>query len=96
MSSGDYNNTISSGSACSYSALGSYTDNYSMNVPVQGRVTSGAYVVPTWAGPSYNTLEAKGGQPSCVGYANIGTAYGEGASSCQNTTYRASMCGSQR
>ena len=95
MSSGDYNNVISSGSACSYSALGGYTDNYSMNVPVQGRVTSGNYVVPTWAGPSYNTLEAKGGNPSCSGYPNIGNAYGENAPNCQ-TTYRASMCSSQR
>lgn len=87
----DYNNYASSSGSCAYAALGSYNAEYSMNGPnFQGKTTSGAYVVPTWSPISYDSLTAT--VPSCSGYSNIMSAYGDTAASC-NTTYRTSLCG---
>lgn len=88
--SGDYNNFSAGGASCSYSALGSYNADYSMGVPVQGKVVTGKYIVPSWEGISYNSLSSP--VPSCSGYADINQAYGKDASNCQ-TTYRTSLCG---
>jgi hypothetical protein len=91
--SGDYNNYSAGGASCSYAALGNYDDGYSMNVPAQGKVTSGAYIVPTWSPISYDSLTSK--VPSCSGYSNIDSAYGKDAARCQ-TTYRTSLCGNRQ
>jgi hypothetical protein len=89
--SGDYTNHASSSASCAYAALGQYNADYSMNGPAfQGKVTSGAYVVPTYSAISYDSLTSK--VPSCSGYSDIMTAYGADAGNCQ-TTYRTSLCG---
>lgn len=90
---GDYNNFASGGASCAYANLGGYNDGYSMNIAPQGKVTSGAYIVPTWSPISYDSLTSA--VPSCSGYANIESAYGADAASCQ-TTYRTSLCGGQQ
>lgn len=89
--SGDYNNYASQDAPCHYGNLGAYNSGYSLGVPPQGKVTSGAYIVPTWSPISYNSLSSK--IPSCSGYADITNAYGDDAANCQ-TTYRTSLCGS--
>ncbi len=87
----DYNNYASSSGSCAYAALGAYNAEYSMNGPsFQGRLSSGAYVVPTYSPISYDSLTAT--VPSCSGYSNIMSAYGADSGSCQ-TTYRTSLCG---
>lgn len=90
--SGDYNNSMSGGPSCSYANLGGYNDGYSMNVAPMGKVTAGAYIVPTWSPISYESLTNK--VPSRSGYSDIGQAYGENAGSCQST-YRSSLCGNR-
>lgn len=93
MSSGDYTNYTAGGASCSYGSLGEYNAGYSMDVPPQGKITSGAYIVPTWDPISYDSLSNPFG--SCSGYATINNAYGQGSGKCQ-TTYRTSLCGGQR
>ena len=93
VTSGDYNNYSAGGSTCQYNRLGSYTSGYSMSVPAQGKVTSGAYIVPQWSPISYESLTAK--VPTCSGYSSIQVAYGAGAGSCQ-TTYATALCGQGR
>lgn len=88
--SSDYNNYTSGSAACNYAPLGQYSGDYSMGVPFQGKVTSGAYIVPTWSPIGYDSLTTK--VPSCVGYSSINNAYGANAGNCQ-TTYRTSLCG---
>jgi len=90
---GDYNNYSSGGASCNYAALGNYNDGYSMNVRPVGKQSQGSYIVPTWDPISYNSLTGK--VPGCSGYYNINNAYGKNAGNCQ-TTYRTSLCGSQR
>jgi len=87
----EYTNTTSSmAPSCAYADLGNYSADYSMDVPPQGKVSSGAYIVPTWSPISYDSLTSK--VPSCSGYGSIQSAYGSDASRCQ-TTYRTSLCG---
>lgn len=90
--SSDYVNYSAGGAPCSYAALGTYNDGYSMNIAPQGKQVSGVYIVPTWNPISYDSLTNK--VPSCSGYSDIGQAYGKDAGSCQ-TTYRTSLCGSR-
>lgn len=92
FNSNDYTNYTAGGSACSYAALGNYNDGYSMSVPAQGKVTAGAYLVPTWNPISHDSLTAK--VPNCSGYYGIQSAYGKDAAQCQ-TTYRTSLCGNK-
>lgn len=92
-SSSDYVNYASGGASCNYGQLGNYTDGYSMNIPPQGKVTSGAYIVPVFSPISYESLTAK--VPSCSGYPSIINAYGDDAERCQ-TTYRTSLCGNKQ
>lgn len=87
----DYNNSATACTSCAYGSLGNYNSNYSMGVPPMGKPSAGAYVVPTYSPPSYDTLIAK--VPSPSGYFNITTAYGQGAGNCQQT-YTTSLCGS--
>jgi hypothetical protein len=89
MSNSEYNNSMAGSSSFSYANLGAYNQSYSMSVPAQGKVTSGAYIVPTWSAISYDSLTAKVPNPS--GYSNIQSAYGKDANQCQ-TAYRSSMC----
>lgn len=95
MSNSDYNNYAAGGASCSYASLGEYNGGYSMQVPPQGKITSGAYIVPTWSPISYSTFDPKEGRQSCSGYSNIQSAYGSDAARCQ-TTYRTSLCGNSR
>lgn len=78
---------------CNYANLGAYTSEYSMQVPPQGKVSSGAYIVPQWNPITYNSLTSPGN--SCSGYPNINNAYGKDAGRCQ-TTYRTSLCGNKQ
>lgn len=88
---GDYSNSAGA-SSCSFATLSGYSGGYSMNVPPQGKVTSGAYIVPSWSPISYDSLTAK--VPNCSGYYGIESAYGSNAAQCQ-TTYRTSLCGNR-
>lgn len=87
--SGDHNNYSSAGASCAYAALSQYTNDYSLGVPFQGKLTNGAYLVPTWGAIGYDSLTSK--IPSCSGYSDITGAYGADAGNCQ-TTYRTSLC----
>lgn len=89
MASFDYNNSTS-GSRNMYASLNNYSSNYSMDVPPQGKVVSGQYIVPTYDAIGYESLTAKVPNPS--GYSDINTAYGKDAATCQ-TNYRTSLCG---
>ena len=89
MASFDYNNSTS-GSRNMYASLNNYSSNYSMDVPPQGKVISGQYIVPTYDAIGYESLTAKVPNPS--GYSDINTAYGKDAATCQ-TNYRTSLCG---
>jgi hypothetical protein len=88
--SSDYVNYSAGSSSCSYAPLGQYSGDYSMGVPFQGKVTSGAYIVPTWGAIGYDALTNK--VPNCSGYFDVNSAYGSNAGNCQ-TTYRTSLCG---
>jgi hypothetical protein len=88
--SSDYVNYSAGGSSCSYAPLGQYSADYSMGVPFQGKLTNGAYVVPTWGAIGYDALTNK--VPNCSGYFDVNSAYGADAGNCQ-TTYRTSLCG---
>lgn len=89
MASFDYNNSTS-GSRNMYASLNNYSSNYSMDVPPQGKVISGQYIVPTYDAIGYESLTARVPNPS--GYSDINTAYGKDAATCQ-TNYRTSLCG---
>lgn len=91
--SGDANNYLAGGSACSYGQLGAYNNGYSLGVAPVGRVSSGRYVTPVWSPISYDSLTSK--VPSCSGFATVTSAYGENAGNCQ-TTYRTSLCGNNQ
>lgn len=88
--SSDYVNYSAGSSACSYAPLGQYNGDYSMGVPFQGKVTSGAYIVPGWGNLGHDSLANK--VPNCSGYFDVNSAYGADAGNCQ-TTYRTSLCG---
>lgn len=92
--SGDANNYLAGGSACSYGQLGAYNNGYSLGVAPVGKVSqTGKYVVPQWQGVSYDMLTAK--VPSCNSYFNVENAYGSSSANCQ-TTYRTSLCGNNQ
>ncbi len=88
MASFDYNNSTS-GSRNMYASLNNYSSNYSMDIPPQGKVISGQYIVPTYDAIGYESLTARVPNPS--GYSDINTAYGKDAATCQ-TNYRTSLC----
>ena len=88
MASFDYNNSTS-GSRNMYASLNNYSSNYSMDVPPQGKVITGQYIVPTYDAIGYESLTARVPNPS--GYSDINTAYGKDAATCQ-TNYRTSLC----
>lgn len=88
--SAEYNNYIT-GASHNYATLSNYNKGYSMNIAPQGKVTAGAYIVPTWTPISYDSLSSD--VPTFSGYPGIKHAYaGAGDGKCQ-TTYRTSLCG---
>lgn len=87
--SSEYNN-YASGAATSYATLGSYNAPFSMGVAPQGKVITGAYIVPQWGAIGYNSLQGK--VPTGTGYGTISTAYGDAGGRC-NTTFTTSVCG---
>ena len=89
MASSDYNNSTS-GFRNTYASLNNYSSGYAMDVPPQGKVVSGQYIVPTYDAIEYESLTAK--VPSTSGYSDINVAYGKDAAQCQ-TNYRTSLCG---
>jgi hypothetical protein len=87
----EYTNSAAGSSACSYAPLGQYNASYSMNnVPFQGKVTTGNYIVPSWGAIGYDALTNQ--TPSCSGYFDIQAAYGADAGNCQ-TDYTSAACG---
>jgi len=90
MSSTDYNHSTSGAPSCMYANFYSYNNGYSMDVPPQGKVITGQYIVPTYDAIGYESLTAK--VPNCSGYSDINAAYGKDAAKCQ-TNYRTSLCG---
>lgn len=70
------------GQSCNYNTLGHYYN------PINAKPTSGVYVVPSFGGPSYDTLTHDHSQ-SCGGYFDIKNAYGK---SC-DTSYISRNCG---
>ena len=92
----EFTNPSSKGASCSYAALGNYNADYSMNVPAQGRVVTGRYIVPQWSPISYDSLQnLNGGVQSCSGYSGILSAYGSSSENC-NTQYKTSLCGARQ
>jgi hypothetical protein len=89
MASSDYNNSTS-GFRNTYASLNNYSSGYSMDVPPQGKLITGQYIVPTYDAIGYESLTAKVPNPS--GYSDINAAYGKDAATCQ-TNYRTSLCG---
>ena len=87
----EYNNS-QTGNACSYSNLQNYNNSRgSWGQPALTPSTvSGAYVVPVFGGPGYDTLTNK--SPSCSGYYTIDSAYGASTGDC-NQQYTMRMCG---
>jgi hypothetical protein len=88
--SSDYNHSTSGGPSCAYATSRNYSNGYSMDVPPQGKVITGSYIVPTYDAIGYESLTAK--VPNCSGYSDINAAYGKDAAKCQ-TNYRSSLCG---
>ena len=59
---------------CSYTSLSSYNAPGSgLQVPIPRGTAAGSYIVPSFSGPSYNTLLYEG--PGCAGYPTINNAY---------------------
>lgn len=87
----EYNNSSVNGPSCSYANLNNYNaGSQGMRPPVEATTVSGKYVVPDYAPPGYNTL-TNNGAPTCSGYFNIQSAYGQSAGSC-DTKFTARMC----
>jgi len=89
----EYNNSAVSSGGCNYASLARYNANKGVSgIPVPRTNVSGVYLVPTYGAPGYNTL-THNSAPSCSGFFNINTAYGQNANNC-NTQYVKSMCNS--
>ena len=87
----EYNNTTVKGASCSYASLANYNNgSQQMRPPVPATTVSGTYIVPDYQAPGYNTLSHNVG-PSCSGYFNIQTAYGNNGGSC-GTKYVTKLC----
>ena len=74
-------------SSCSYVNLQNYNSQAAgtLGKPAVSRnasAVSGYYVVPNYSAIGYNALTHGQQQPSCSGYFDITSAYGAGASQC--------------
>lgn len=87
----EFNNSTVNGSACAYANLNNYNNGVQgMRPPVPASTVSGQYIVPNYGAPGYNTL-MHNNAPSCSGYFNIQSAYGNDGSGC-NTQYSTKLC----
>ncbi len=86
----EYTNTTSRAGA--YSSLMNYNNGQAM-APVSNKVVTGVMVVPSWGAPGVDTLTHNQGA-SRGGYFSIESAYGAGASSC-NQSYITLGCNGQ-
>lgn len=75
---------ISSGS-CNYKNLGNYSES-SSTMPALASTTSQdkKFVIPSYGGVGYDTLNHGKNVPSCSGYFNIQSAYGSGVGNCNS------------
>ena len=86
------NNNCSGVPPCNYSTLGTYVKRtHSIRAPLPAGTQTG-YIVPNYKPLGYNALSHGQSVPSCSGYFNIYSAYGQGSGSC-NTTYSTRLCG---
>ena len=83
------------GNSCSYVNLSNYNSSSAgtMGHPDSGSrsTVTGSYVVPNYGAIGYSALTHDSSVPSCSGYFNITSAYGQNADTC-NTTYSMSPC----
>jgi hypothetical protein len=86
----EYQGATSRGGA--YTSLANYNNGQAM-APVSNKVVTGVMVVPSWGAIGVDTLTHQGGA-SRGGYFNIESAYGAGASSC-NQAYVTMPCSGQ-
>jgi hypothetical protein len=84
----EYTNTTSRAGA--YSSLMNYNNGQAM-APVSNKVVTGVMIVPSWGAPGVDTL-THGNGASRGGYFSIESAYGAGASTC-NQAYVSMPCG---
>ena len=84
------NNYYNTNPNCQYSTLNTYNrTSFLGNVPpVPPTTVTGFYVVPDYKSITYNSLV--GAVPSCTGYRNIQSAYGEDAADCNQQYVRKS------
>ena len=88
----EYNNNAVGASACAYATLSHYNNGSQglSHIPqIRGQV-NGVYVVPNYSVPGYDAL-THNAPPSCSGFFNITSAYGQGANNC-NTQYVKKLC----
>lgn len=74
------------GQSCNYATLGNY--NKDSRNKLNARPTAGVYVVPSFGGPSYDTLSHNNAN-SCNGYSDIKYAYGK---KCDPSYFSSSPC----
>lgn len=78
-----------SGSGCSYATLSHYNNgSQGMQPPRPAGTVTGAYIVPSYGAPGYNTLQY---EPTCSGYPTIGQAYHSKGGNC-NQQYVRKLC----
>lgn len=81
------------GPSCSYATLSHYNNGgkgAQLPVPKGGTVT-GAYIVPSYSSPGYDTFSHGSSVPSCSGYFDIGDAYKSKGGDC-NQKYVRKLC----
>jgi hypothetical protein len=90
----EYNNMTAGSAGCNYTSLCKYYGNGGTMAPIspKAKATSGAFVVPTYGMPGYNTLQHGKHMPGCSTYFNINSAYGCGSGKC-NQQYTTMLCG---
>lgn len=85
-----HEDSVSRSAPCSYTSLSTYNaPGTALQVPIPRGTTSGAYIVPVFSGPSYDTLVHEG--PGCAGYPTINKAYRTTDGSC-NQQYVQKVC----
>jgi hypothetical protein len=88
MSNNEYSSPSVQSSACSYATLSHY-NNKSQGIASLPSISK-RYIVPTFsAPPGYNSISK--GEPTCNGYSNIQSAYGNNKGSC-GSGYISRLC----
>lgn len=89
--SSEYTKPSVGAAGCNYANLTHYNNgSKGMNIPVPAGFKPGS-VVPNYGSPGVATLQHGGHVPSCSGYFNIQSAYGQGANNCGTQFYHR-MC----